>query len=100
VFAGGASSNARKLSSVARALAKAASIAASPVGTFTISSRRARSSAVCASAMAADRSRSAEAARLLNEHEMGELFKAIAFAKGLGDYAPLGFAGGDRRHRL
>ena len=42
----------------------------------------------------------AEAARLLNEHEMGELFKAIAFAKGLGDYAPLGFAGGDRRHRL
>jgi len=42
----------------------------------------------------------AEAARLVNEHEMGELFKAIAFAKGLGDYAPLGFASGDRRHRL
>ena len=34
----------------------------------------------------------AEAARLVNEHEMGELFKVIAFAKGLGDYAPLGFA--------
>jgi SAM-dependent MidA family methyltransferase len=42
----------------------------------------------------------AEAARLVNEHEMGELFKAIAFAKGLGDYAPLGFIDGDRRHRL
>ena len=42
----------------------------------------------------------AEAAMLLNEHEMGELFKVIAFTKGLADYAPLGFAGGDRRHRL
>jgi len=42
----------------------------------------------------------AEAAMLLNEHEMGELFKVIAFTKGLPDYAPLGFAGGDRRHRL
>jgi hypothetical protein len=31
---------------------------------------------------------------------MGELFKAIAFAKGVGDYAPLGFRSGDRRHRL
>jgi SAM-dependent MidA family methyltransferase len=42
----------------------------------------------------------AEAAMLINEHEMGELFKAIAFTKGLPDYAPLGFASGDRRHRL
>ncbi|MEO5883381.1 MAG: SAM-dependent methyltransferase [Caldimonas sp.] len=42
----------------------------------------------------------AEAAMLLNEHEMGELFKVIAFTKGLPDYAPLGFASGDRRHRL
>jgi SAM-dependent MidA family methyltransferase len=42
----------------------------------------------------------AEAARLVNEHEMGELFKVIAFAKGLGGYEPLGFAAGDRRHRL
>jgi len=31
---------------------------------------------------------------------MGELFKAIAFTKGLPDYAPLGFSSGDRRHRL
>jgi len=42
----------------------------------------------------------AEAAMLLNEHEMGELFKVIAFTKGLAGYEPLGFAAGDRRHRL
>ena len=41
----------------------------------------------------------ADAQKLLNEHEMGELFKVIAFAKGL-DFAPMGFASGDRRHRL
>jgi len=41
----------------------------------------------------------ADAQKLLNEHEMGELFKVIAFAKGL-DFAPIGFAVGDRRHRL
>ncbi|MGZ5132646.1 MAG: class I SAM-dependent methyltransferase [Caldimonas sp.] len=42
----------------------------------------------------------AEAAMLLNEHEMGELFKVIAFTKGLDGYVPMGFASGDRRHRL
>jgi SAM-dependent MidA family methyltransferase len=40
-----------------------------------------------------------DAQRLLNEHEMGELFKVIAFARGV-DFAPMGFAAGDRRHRL
>jgi hypothetical protein len=30
---------------------------------------------------------------------MGELFKVLAFAKGVA-FAPIGFAGGDRRHRL
>jgi SAM-dependent MidA family methyltransferase len=40
-----------------------------------------------------------DAQKLLNEHEMGELFKVIAFARGI-DLAPLGFASGDRRHRL
>jgi SAM-dependent MidA family methyltransferase len=40
-----------------------------------------------------------EAQSLLNEHEMGELFKVIAFSKGLA-LAPLGFSVGDRRHRL
>lgn len=41
--------------------------------------------------------------KLLNEHEMGELFKVIGFAKG-GDAAfrgaPLGFTRGDRTHTL
>jgi len=41
----------------------------------------------------------ARAQKLLNEHEMGELFKVIGFAKGC-DFEPIGFASGDRRHRL
>jgi SAM-dependent MidA family methyltransferase len=36
---------------------------------------------------------------LLAEHEMGELFKVLGFAKGW-DFAPVGFAAGDRRHTL
>ena len=43
------------------------------------------------------------AQRLIHEHEMGELFKVIAFSCGLADAelaAPLGFAPGDRTHRL
>jgi SAM-dependent MidA family methyltransferase len=41
--------------------------------------------------------------KLLGEHEMGELFKVIGFAKNLpGSFtsAPLGFAAGDRTHTL
>ena len=41
----------------------------------------------------------ADAMKLLNEHEMGELFKVLAFSKGF-DFDPIGFASGDRRHRL
>ena len=37
--------------------------------------------------------------RLIAEHEMGELFKVIAFARGAA-FSPLGFAAGDRTHRL
>ncbi|MDP3085948.1 MAG: SAM-dependent methyltransferase [Rubrivivax sp.] len=36
---------------------------------------------------------------LLNEHEMGELFKVIGFARGF-DFDALGFAAGDRSHTL
>ena len=39
------------------------------------------------------------AQRLINEHEMGELFKVIAFSRDLA-IDPLGFAQGDRLHRL
>ncbi len=43
----------------------------------------------------------AAAQKLLTEHEMGELFKVIALGRGLGDgFLPLGFAQGDRMHRL
>jgi SAM-dependent MidA family methyltransferase len=41
----------------------------------------------------------AAAQKLLGEHEMGELFKVIGFAKGCG-FDALGFAEGDRTHRL
>jgi len=38
------------------------------------------------------------AQKLFNEHEMGELFKVIAL--GTSEWWPLGFASGDRTHRL
>ncbi len=39
--------------------------------------------------------------KLINEHEMGELFKVIALApKDSGEWMPIGFANGDRTHRL
>jgi SAM-dependent MidA family methyltransferase len=47
----------------------------------------------------ADIASRAHAQKLLDEHEMGELFKVIAFAKGC-RFEPLGFAEGDRTHRL
>ena len=45
----------------------------------------------------------AHAQKLLNEHEMGELFKVIGFAKGCDagfTTAPIGFEHGDRTHTL
>lgn len=41
----------------------------------------------------------AAAQPLIMEHEMGELFKVIGFARGA-RFDPLGFASGDRTHRL
>jgi SAM-dependent MidA family methyltransferase len=41
--------------------------------------------------------------KLVNEHEMGELFKVIGFAAGAlrdADWQPIGFAQGDRSHTL
>ncbi len=42
------------------------------------------------------------AQKLILEHEMGELFKVIAFGKAAphGDWQPMGFAQGDRTHTL
>ncbi len=43
----------------------------------------------------------AAALKLVNEHEMGELFKVVALGRGLGQtFVPLGFTQGDRMHRL
>ncbi|WP_312425268.1 MULTISPECIES: class I SAM-dependent methyltransferase [Comamonas] len=40
------------------------------------------------------------AMKLMLEHEMGELFKVIGFAKGVEPWDALGFVRGDRTHRL
>jgi SAM-dependent MidA family methyltransferase len=48
---------------------------------------------------AADPRARAAAQKLLAEHEMGELFKVIGFAKGC-RFDAIGFAAGDRSHRL
>ena len=51
----------------------------------------------------ADLKTRANAQKLLTEHEMGELFKVIGFAKGCGaafNDAPIGFTHGDRTHTL
>ena len=47
----------------------------------------------------ADVRTTANAQKLMTEHEMGELFKVIGFAKGIA-MDPLGFANGDRSHTL
>ena len=47
----------------------------------------------------ADLRTTANAQKLLTEHEMGELFKVIGFAKGCA-FDALGFAAGDRTHAL
>lgn len=41
-----------------------------------------------------------QAAKLIMEHEMGELFKVLALGAGAHDWQPLGFVQGDRTHRL
>ena len=47
----------------------------------------------------ADVRTTAAAQKLLAEHEMGELFKVLALAKGC-EFDPIGFVSGDRRHTL
>jgi SAM-dependent MidA family methyltransferase len=47
----------------------------------------------------ADLRSTANAQKLLTEHEMGELFKVIGFAKGC-SFDAIGFAAGDRTHTL
>ncbi len=42
----------------------------------------------------------AQAAKLMMEHEMGELFKVLAVGASPAPWSPMGFAQGDRTHRL
>ena len=49
---------------------------------------------------AADLRQRAMAQKLITEHEMGELFKVIGFATAGLAFEPIGFAEGDRLHRL
>ena len=76
--------------------------ARTPGSTSSATRRRRASFSTAASATCsprpARRARS-DALKLVHEHEMGELFKVLAFAKGA-TFAPIGFASGDRRHRL
>jgi SAM-dependent MidA family methyltransferase len=53
-------------------------------------------------ASAASVAERAQAMKLLHEHEMGELFKVLAFAPeaSAGGWEPVGFAQGDRTHTL
>jgi SAM-dependent MidA family methyltransferase len=53
-------------------------------------------------ASAASVAERAQAMKLVHEHEMGELFKVLAFAPGFSadGWEPLGFAQGDRTHTL
>ena len=48
----------------------------------------------------ADLRQRAMAQKLITEHEMGELFKVIGFAAAGCTLGALGFASGDRTHRL
>ena len=48
----------------------------------------------------ADLKQRAHAQKLLTEHEMGELFKVIGFVAGVQEFDAIGFAEGDRSHRL
>jgi SAM-dependent MidA family methyltransferase len=53
-------------------------------------------------AAAASVAERAQAMKLIHEHEMGELFKVLAFAPeaSAAGWEPLGFAQGDRTHTL
>ncbi|HXS30508.1 MAG TPA: hypothetical protein VN755_06710, partial [Steroidobacteraceae bacterium] len=42
----------------------------------------------------------AAAQKLIAEHEMGELFKVVGLARGVAPFDAVGFADGDRSHRL
>lgn len=83
------------------AVALAAQEAGLEVLGYTSQARFLLNCGIGASLQAATLPERAAAQKLLTEHEMGELFKVIALGRGLpAGFVPLGFAQGDRTHRL
>ncbi|MBL8324135.1 MAG: SAM-dependent methyltransferase [Rubrivivax sp.] len=84
------------------ALALAAQEAGAEVVGYTSQARFLMNCGLLDSLGDADARMLAPAHKLLAEHEMGELFKVLAFARGVpfGSAGPLGFRAGDRTHML
>jgi SAM-dependent MidA family methyltransferase len=84
-------------------IAVAAQTAGMDILGYTSQARFLMNCGVMALLQGADIKTTANTQKLLTEHEMGELFKVIGFAKGCKpsfNTAPLGFAAGDRTHTL
>jgi SAM-dependent MidA family methyltransferase len=84
-------------------IAVAAQAAGMDILGYTSQARFLMNCGVMALLQSADIKTTANTQKLLTEHEMGELFKVIGFAKGCTpafNAAPLGFANGDRTHTL
>lgn len=84
------------------ALALAAQDAGLDVLGYTTQARFLYNAGIAELLQAADLPARTMAARLVNEHEMGELFKVLMLGRGLafGAAGPLGFVAGDRSHTL
>jgi SAM-dependent MidA family methyltransferase len=80
-------------------IALAAQEAGAEVLGYTSQGRFLINCGIAAMLQAASLPEQAMAQRLITEHEMGELFKVIALARGC-SFDALGFAAGDRTHRL
>lgn len=81
------------------AIALAAQDAGLDVLGYTSQGRFLLNAGITAHMAAASLAERSAAQRLVHEHEMGELFKVLAIGRGLA-LDPLGFAEGDRMHRL
>jgi len=81
------------------AMALAAQDAGAPVIGYTSQARFLVNCGLLQMLEGADAATRGNALKLVNEHEMGELFKVIAVARGVA-FDPLGFTAGDRTHTL
>jgi SAM-dependent MidA family methyltransferase len=81
------------------AIALAAQAAGLDVAGYTSQARFLINCGIVPMLQQADARARVDALKLLNEHEMGELFKVIALSRGI-DLDLVGFCQGDRTHRL